>query len=588
MSNNKEPDHPIPDTIVDEGTKTTYVKGRYFGKGGFAKCYEIKKITNGKIYAGKIVSKQLLVKSNHREKMSQEISIHKTLNHKHVVGFHGFFEDKHFVYIVLELCRRRSMMELYKRRQILTEPETRYYMKQILDGVSYLHNNGIIHRDLKLGNLFLNENVEVKIGDFGLATKIEFEGQRKMTVCGTPNYIAPEIITKTGHSFEVDVWSIGCIMYTLLVGKPPFETESLRETYARIKRGDYKIPSTLDDKATKMIHSMLHSDPKRRPTVRALMNMDFMTKGYLPPQLPVSCLSMAPRFDALQIRNNKVAQRKPLLEVNELENSPINKVSTKPVPGATAKPYGNNIGENGFPLSSPTTTTAQCTENLTKLYSQLKDTLRKRPATIPSNLEDLSDPAAQPLVWISKWVDYSDKYGFGYQLCDEGVGVVFNDSTKLILLANGIDVHYIERDGSEQYYTMNKTPPTLDKKMKLLSYFNRYMSEHLVKGGAGLQLQEADQLSRIPHLHQWHRTTSAVVMQLTNGTLQINFMDHTKLILCPLMGAVTYIDAKQNFRTFRFTTVAEFGCTPDLHKSLDYALNKVNLLLQNKTATNCV
>lgn len=67
--------------------------------------------------------------------------------------------------------------------------------------------------------------------------------------------------------------------YTLLVGKPPFETESLRETYARIKRGDYKIPSTLDDKATKMIHSMLHSDPKRRPTVRALMNMDFMTKG---------------------------------------------------------------------------------------------------------------------------------------------------------------------------------------------------------------------------------------------------------------------------------------------------------------------
>lgn len=83
-------------------------------------------------------------------------------------------------------------------------------------------------------------------------------------------------------------------------------------------------------------------------------------------------------------------------------------------------------------------------------------------------------------------------------------------------------MHYIERDGSEQYYTMNKTPPTLDKKMKLLSYFNRYMSEHLVKGGAGLQLQEADQLSRIPHLHQWHRTTSAVVMQLTNGTLQVN------------------------------------------------------------------
>ena len=171
----------------------------------------------GNILAGKIVSKKLLQKSSQREKMTQEIAIHKDLSHKNVVGFFNFFEDPQNVYILLELCRKRSMMELHKRRKILTEHETRYYMNQILNGVHYLHGNRIIHRDLKLGNLFLNDSLVVKIGDFGLAAKIEFDGERKKTLCGTPNYIAPEILTKNGHSYEVDIWSIGCIMYTLLV-----------------------------------------------------------------------------------------------------------------------------------------------------------------------------------------------------------------------------------------------------------------------------------------------------------------------------------------------------------------------------------
>lgn len=123
---------------------------------------------------------------------------------------------------------------------MLTEPETRFFMKQIVQGVIYLHNRKIIHRDLKLGNLFLDNELIVKIGDFGLAATIEFDGERKKTLCGTPNYIAPEILTKKGHSFEVDIWSIGCIMYTLLLGRPPFETKTLKDTYAKIKKCDYK------------------------------------------------------------------------------------------------------------------------------------------------------------------------------------------------------------------------------------------------------------------------------------------------------------------------------------------------------------
>lgn len=90
----------------------------------------------------------------------------------------------------------------------------------------------LISVSLKLGNLFINEKMEIKIGDFGLATKLEFEGDRKRTICGTPNYIAPEILEgRNGHSYEVDTWSLGVIIYTLLIGKPPFETSDVKTTY---------------------------------------------------------------------------------------------------------------------------------------------------------------------------------------------------------------------------------------------------------------------------------------------------------------------------------------------------------------------
>jgi len=94
-----------------------------------------------------------------------------------------------------------------------------------------------------LGNLFINDKMELKLGDFGLATKLDFEGEKKKTICGTPNYIAPEILDgKTGHSYEVDVWSTGVIIYTLLVGKPPFETSDVKTTYKKIKACQYSFP----------------------------------------------------------------------------------------------------------------------------------------------------------------------------------------------------------------------------------------------------------------------------------------------------------------------------------------------------------
>ncbi|XP_014221745.1 serine/threonine-protein kinase polo [Trichogramma pretiosum] len=553
----------IPDPVYDKNTNKSYLKGRFFGKGGFAKCYEIRDSQTQEVFAGKIVPKALMTKSNQREKMTQEIAIHKSLNHKHIVGFHGFFDDSYNVYIILELCRKRSMMELHRRRKALTEWETRYYMKQILLGVHYLHNRRIIHRDLKLGNLFLNDDLQVKIGDFGLATILEHDGERKKTLCGTPNYIAPEILTKVGHSYEVDIWSIGCIMYTLLVGNPPFETESLKETYARIKQVNYQIPASMEKTdAMNMVSSMLQGNPAKRPSVARLLKDPFFSHGFMPASLPSSCLTMAPRLDMLE-----ALARKPLAQ-KDMNNSPqVDEISKLQSP-RKLKNYMSNAQKQELHIETM----------LKSLQEQLGNLLKSKPGRKMGAVDDMTDPDAQPFLWVSKWVDYSDKYGFGYQLSDDGVGVMFNDGTRIIMLANNFNIHYINQRGEESYYTVDDSPAHLEKKVKLLTYFLRYMNDHLLKASGPVVVKQSDSLARPPYLHEWFRTPTAVIMLLTNGALQINFGDHTKIILCPLMGAVTYIDQEKNFRTYRFKTIKKYGCCADLAKCLSYAYGKVTIL----------
>uniref|UniRef100_A0A8K9V6N4 Serine/threonine-protein kinase PLK n=1 Tax=Oncorhynchus mykiss TaxID=8022 RepID=A0A8K9V6N4_ONCMY len=492
----------IPDILVDPRTLKKYSRGRFLGKGGFAKCYEITDMETKEVFAGKVVPKSMIVKPHQREKMSSEISIHKSLDNPHIVGFHGFFEDDDFVFVVLEICRRRSLLELHKRRKAVTEPEARYYMMQLVKGCQYLHNNRVIHRDLKLGNIFLSDDMDVKIGDFGLATTIEFDGERKKTLCGTPNYIAPEVLCKKGHSFEVDVWSLGCILYTLLVGKPPFETSCLKETYNRIKKNNYTIPWQINPVAASLIKRMLHADPSQRPTVSQLLTDEFFTEGYIPLRLPTTCLTVPPRF-SIAPSSLEPSQRRPLTALN-------NKAGTE------------KVEQKDEPLLREIPEATDC--HLSDLLQQLDTCNAAKPSERGLiRMEEAEDPACVPIFWISKWVDYSDKYGLGYQLCDNSVGVLFNDCTRMIMYADGDSLQYIDKMAAESYLSVRSYPATLSKKITLLKYFRNYMSEHLLKAGANITPRDGDELARLPYLSHWFRTKSAIVLHLTNGTVQINF-----------------------------------------------------------------
>lgn len=497
-------------------------------------------------------------------------------------------------------------MEMHKRRKTLTEPEVRYMVKQIALACDYLHERNIIHRDLKLGNLFLNDNMELKVGDFGLATRVNNEGDRKLTLCGTPNYIAPEVLMKKGHSYEVDVWSLGCIVYTLIVGKPPFETDDLKNTYRKIRYNEYNIPSRINPEVRVFIQKMLQPNPKERPTMKQILADQYLTY-YIPSRLPVSCLTMAPRLNNGRLSmmpDEFLSPRRPLTEKNQESkkveedvktvatngdaanaNNGHNPLSGQPVTngmaGAVAKPPSNN-----HHVVKPDEGLIRNNYYLTELFAQLRKLVAMRPEAINENADDAEDPAATPIFWISKWVDYTDKYGVGYQLCDNSVGVLYNDLTRIVLLADGHNLQYIERDGTESYHTFDKNPEHLYKKIVLVKYFRNYMNDHLLKlekNGDRNEKKQEDVITRLPYLNNWFRTRNAIVFHLTNGTVQINFFhDHTKLILCPLMGAVTYINEQRDFRTFRFSLIEKHGCANEVATRLRYARDVVDRLLTHK------
>jgi len=275
-----------------------YLRGKFLGKGGFAKCYEFTNLESKRVTAAKVIAKSSLTKSRAKQKLMSEIKIHRSLHHNNIVGFEHFFEDSENVYILLELCQNQSLNELLRRRKKLHELEVQCYIVQICAALKYLHSHRVIHRDMKLGNLFLNDKMEVKIGDFGLATKLEFDGERKRTICGTPNYIAPEVLEgKQGHSYEVDVWSLGVICYTLIIGKPPFETSDVKTTYKRIRMNAYSFPdnATISESAKDLITKILNNDPSKRPTLDEIQGHPFINHGGgIPRLLPASTLACPP------------------------------------------------------------------------------------------------------------------------------------------------------------------------------------------------------------------------------------------------------------------------------------------------------
>ena len=525
-----------------------YYKGRLLGKGGFAKCYEFTCSENKKIFAAKVVAKSGLVKSRAKQKLISEIKIHKSLHHPQIVAFEHYFEDTENVYILLEMCQNQTLNELLKRRKRLTEIEVQCYIVQLIKALKYLHSHRVIHRDLKLGNLFLTEKMELKVGDFGLATKLDFEGERKRTVCGTPNYIAPEILDgKTGHSYEVDIWSLGVIIYTLIIGKPPFETRDVKTTYKRIKMNAYTFPENaiVSEAAKNLIAQILVLDPAKRPTLDQILTHDFFNQGTsIPKLLPTSTLACTPSLSYIK-------QFMPDAGKDGIVNKPV--TTTKLID----KPTGNNNMDN-------------------------KNDKDEKNLNI--NMTPQADPNLKgPDTWVKKWVDYSSKYGLGYLLSNGYSGVFFNDSSKIILNPTTNEFFYIERRVSDKQeiinsHKMDDYPKELQKKVTLLNHFKNYLegesnppTDPQPKDPPSEEVVKDDDEKKKPYTYvkKWMRTRHAIMFRLSNKIVQVCFQDKTEIILSSESRVVTYCNKKGERMTYPLSTALEMS-NYEMTKRLKY------------------
>ncbi|KAK2846919.1 hypothetical protein Q5P01_009918 [Channa striata] len=221
--------------------------------------------------------------------------------------------------------------------------------------------------------------------------------------------------------------------------------------------------------------------------------------------------------------------------------------------------------------------------HLKDMLQQLNSIIAAKPCEKPVICqEEAEDPACTPIFWISRWVDNSN-YGLCYQLCDNSVGMLFNDNTCLITYPDGDSLRYIKKTAAESYVSACSFPTALNKKIQLLKSFCNYMSKHLLKTGANMPRRGRNELTRLPYVSVWFITDCTIALHLTNGTVQINFFqDQTKLILCPLMGAVTYIDKMQDFHTYKLSLLEEFGCSKEMSSRISYAKLMVEKLLDSK------
>ncbi|KAM8970589.1 serine/threonine-protein kinase PLK4 isoform X1 [Sarcophilus harrisii] len=254
--------------------------GNLLGKGSFAGVYRAESIHTGLEVAIKMIDKKAMHKAGMVQRVQNEVKIHCQLKHPSILELYNYFEDSNYVYLVLEICHNGEMNRYLKNKmKPFSESEARQFMHQITTGMLYLHSHGILHRDLTLSNLLLTRNMNIKIADFGLATQLKMPNEKHYTLCGTPNYISPEVATRSAHGLESDVWSLGCMFYTLLIGRPPFDTDTVKNTLNKVVLADYEMPTFLSLEAKDLIHQLLRRNPAERLSLSSVLDHPFMCRS---------------------------------------------------------------------------------------------------------------------------------------------------------------------------------------------------------------------------------------------------------------------------------------------------------------------
>ncbi|KAJ6654216.1 hypothetical protein lerEdw1_007313 [Lerista edwardsae] len=269
-----------PATSADEQPHIgNYRLLKTIGKGNFAKVKLARHVLTGKEVAVKIIDKTQL-NSSSLQKLFREVRIMKVLNHPNVVKLFEVIETEKTLYLVMEYASGGEVFDYLVAHGRMKEKEARAKFRQIVSAVQYCHQKFIVHRDLKAENLLLDADMNIKIADFGFSNEFTF-GNKLDTFCGSPPYAAPELFQgKKYDGPEVDVWSLGVILYTLVSGSLPFDGQNLKELRERVLRGKYRIPFYMSTDCENLLKKFLILNPSKRGTLEQIMKDRWMNVGH--------------------------------------------------------------------------------------------------------------------------------------------------------------------------------------------------------------------------------------------------------------------------------------------------------------------
>jgi len=250
------------------------------GSGAFAVVKKVKSKKSGETFAVKIIDKKNVTSDT--ERLAIEIDVLRRVNHPHIIKLEDIFETEEYLYIVTEIVTGGELFDRIVSKGTYTERDAANLVKKLCEGLEYIHEMGIIHRDLKPENLLLkskDNDVDIKIADFGLS-KIMGSAAMTQTACGTPGYVAPEILKGAGYGKEVDMWSVGVITYILLCGFPPFYNENIPLLFESILKCDFDYPADyfddVTDSALDFIDALLIGNVSKRFTAKEALNHEWL------------------------------------------------------------------------------------------------------------------------------------------------------------------------------------------------------------------------------------------------------------------------------------------------------------------------
>ncbi|CAD5232631.1 unnamed protein product [Bursaphelenchus xylophilus] len=249
--------------------------GRPLGKGAFGRVYLARDKNKHVPLVLKIIFKNPLKTHKMEEYLVTEITNHSHLIHPNILRLYNYFHDEKRIYVMLELAFHGEVYKELQRRGRFEEIDAAKYIYQVSDALEYCHQKKVVHRDLKPENLLFDEDYNIKLADFGWSVH---SSNRRRTFCGTMDYMAPELVQNHSHTFPVDYWCVGVLLFEFLTGNAPFYARNEIDTYKNIITGEFSAPEYLSEGAVDLVRKLLQRVPSQRLDLNGVMCHPWITE----------------------------------------------------------------------------------------------------------------------------------------------------------------------------------------------------------------------------------------------------------------------------------------------------------------------